>query len=114
LFRSGGGSAQRHDPAMTPAAFERSLGQEKPPAGLSPALTALWWLGKDGWDKAHELVANEDGADCAWVHAQLHRVEGDLDNARYWYRQARRAPADGALAPEWTAIAAALLGSERR
>jgi len=97
---------------MNAADFKRSLGQKIPPAGLSPALTALWWLGKDDWDKAHELVANEGSADCAWVHAHLHRVEGDLDNARYWYRQARREPARGELAAEWAAIAAALLGPQ--
>jgi hypothetical protein len=95
---------------MTPAAFKRSLGQKTPPAGLSPALAALWWLGKDDWEKAHELIAHEAGVDCAWVHAHLHRVERDLDNARYWYRQARHEPAHGELADEWTAIAAALLG----
>jgi len=99
---------------MTPAAFRRSLGQKNPPVGLSPALTALWWLGKDEWDKAHELVADERGADCAWVHAHLHRIEGDLDNAGYWYRQARREPAHGELAAEWATIAAALLASEHR
>jgi hypothetical protein len=98
---------------MNPADFKRSLGQEIPPAGLSPALTALWWLGKEDWDKAHELVAHEESADCAWVHAHLHRVEGDLDNARYWYRQARREPARSELAAEWAAIAAALLGSRQ-
>ena len=96
---------------MTLAAFRRSLGQKTPAAGLSPALTALWWLGKDDWHKAHELVADESGTDCAWVHAHLHRVEGDLDNARYWYRRARQEPARAELAAEWAAIAAALLGS---
>jgi hypothetical protein len=99
---------------MTPSAFKHSLGQSTPPSGLSAALTALWWLGKDDWDKAHELVANEDGADCAWIHAHLHRIEGDLDNARYWYRLAHREPAHGELAAEWAMIAAALLGSEHR
>ena len=94
---------------MTPAEFKRSLAKAKPPAGLSPALAGLWWAGKDDWDKAHKVVMNEDDADCAWVHAYLHRVEGDLGNARYWYRQAHRDPAKGDLATEWAAIAAALL-----
>jgi hypothetical protein len=93
---------------MTPAAFTRSLSQETPPARLSPALTALWWLGKEDWDNG--LVADEDAADCAWVHAHLHRVEGDLDNAGYWYRRARQEPLHGKLADEWAAIAAALFG----
>jgi hypothetical protein len=96
---------------VTPAAFKRSLGTTEPPAGLSTALAGLWWAGKDDWDKAHQLVMDDDGADCAWVHAYLHRVEGDLDNARYWYRQARREPAEGDLAVEWATIAAALLTS---
>lgn len=96
---------------MTPAAFKRSLGKAGPPAGISTALSGLWWAGKDDWDKAHKLVMSEDGADCAWVHAYLHRVEGDLGNARYWYRQARRKPAEGELAAEWMSIATALLTS---
>ncbi len=99
---------------MTPSEFKRSLAKPKPPAKLEPALTALWWAGKDNWDKAHEIVMNEDDAACAWVHAYLHRVEGDLDNARHWYRQARREPAVGEIAAEWAAIAAALLKSEQR
>ncbi|HXW40975.1 MAG TPA: hypothetical protein VEK75_07220 [Xanthobacteraceae bacterium] len=80
---------------------------------MSPALAALWWAGNDNWDKAHKIVMNEDGAECAWVHAHLHRVEGDLDNARYWYRQARREPAVGDLGAEWAAITAALLRRAR-
>jgi hypothetical protein len=99
---------------MKPAAFKRSLTLRLPPTGLSPALTALWWAGNDSWDKAHDIVMNGEGADCAWVHAYLHRVEGDRDNARYWYRQARREPATGELASEWTAITAALLQAKRR
>ena len=99
---------------MTPSEFKRSLSSKKPPSGLPPALTALWWAGNDAWDKAHDIVMSGEGAERAWVHAYLHRVEGDRDNAHYWYRQARRAPATGELASEWTAIAAALLQAKRR
>jgi hypothetical protein len=56
--------------------------------------------GKDDWDKAHEIAMNHDDPNCAWVHAHLHRVEGDLGNARYWYRQAGRSPATGDLAAD--------------
>jgi hypothetical protein len=94
---------------MKPADFKRSLAKAQPPAGLSPALAVLWWAGKDDWQRAHQLVMHEGGADCAWVHAYLHRLEGDLDNARYWYRQAKRAPARCGLEAEWVTIAAALL-----
>jgi len=99
---------------MTPSEFKRSLSSKKPPSGLSSSLIALWWAGKDAWDKAHDIVMSGEGADCAWVHAYLHRVEGDRDNARYWYLQARREPATADLASEWAAIVAALLKSERR
>ena len=94
---------------MTPFEFKRSLRQQNPPHGLAPALRALWWAGKDHWAEAHNIVMSADGADCAWVHAYLHRVEGDRDNARYWYRQAKREPATGDFKAEWAAIATALL-----
>ena len=69
---------------------------------------ALWWAARDEWEKAHEAAQSDDGRDAAWVHAYLHRVEGDLENARYWYGQAGRPVATGALTVEWEAIAAAL------
>jgi hypothetical protein len=98
---------------MDPANFNTSLGGRSPPGGLSPALTALWWAGKDDWDSAHRIVMDEADADCAWVHAYLHRAEGDLGNAGYWYRQAGRKPATGELAAEWAAIVATLLSDQR-
>jgi len=98
---------------MNLSAFKRTFSSKSPPAGLTPALQALWWAGKDDWEKAHKIVMSGSGADCAWVHAYLHRVEGDLDNAGYWYRQARRQPASGETASEWAAIAATLLESNR-
>jgi hypothetical protein len=98
---------------MTLAQFKDCLSKAKPPEGLGPALTALWWAGKDAWDKAHAIVMDEGGEDCSWVHAYLHRVEGDLDNARYWYRRARRPSASGPPADEWDAIVTALLARAR-
>jgi hypothetical protein len=97
---------------MTLAEFKRSLSKAKPPTDLAPALAALWWAGKDDWHKAHKIVMDESGRECAWVHAYLHRVEGDLDNARYWYRQAQRPVASKALAAEWDAIAETLLTAD--
>ena len=91
------------------AAFSQSLAGDAPPHNLAAPLTALWWAKKGDWDKAHRIVQDESGRDAAWVHAYLHRVEGDLDNAGYWYRQARRPAASSALLEEWEAIAAALL-----
>jgi hypothetical protein len=94
---------------MTLTEFKRALSQPNPPAGLAPAAAALWWAAKDDWDKAHKLVMDEGGKDCAWVHAYLHRVEGDLENADYWYRQAGKPAANGPLQAEWDAIATELL-----
>jgi hypothetical protein len=97
---------------MTPAEFKRSLSRRSPPSGLAPALVALWWAGKENWDKAHDVVMNEGGKDCAWVHAYLHRVEGDLGNARYWYRQAGQPVAIQSLRVEWASIIGAMLTDE--
>jgi hypothetical protein len=98
---------------MTLAAFRRSLGKPRPPAGLEPALVALWWAGRDKWSRAHDLAMAGEGPDSAWVHAYLHRRKGDLENAGYWYRQSRKRRATGSLEAEWTAIAAALLAKSR-
>jgi len=89
--------------------FRTTLTKPNPPRGLAPAVAALWWAAKGDWDKAHRIVMKEESRDAAWVHAYLHRVEGDLDNAGYWYRRARRAAASGPLEAEWEAIAADLI-----
>lgn len=97
---------------MTPAALRRSVSAAHPPAGLSPSLEALWPDAKGDWATAHRIVMNAQSAAAAWVHAYLHRKEGDLENARYWYRKAKRPEATGALDDEWSMIAAALLGRD--
>jgi hypothetical protein len=94
---------------MTPVAFKRSLSHAVPPRALAPELQALWWAGKGDWDKAHRIVMDEHSKAAAWVHAYLHRVEGDDGNAGYWYRQARRKAATGSLDQEWATMVAALL-----
>ena len=94
---------------MTLDQFRRTLANRAPPADSPAALAALWWSAKGDWDKAHAIVMDESSRDAAWVHAYLHRVEGDLDNARYWYRRAARTPATGPVEQEWSDIAAALL-----
>lgn len=80
-------------------------------AGAAPPqapLAALWHAHRGDWDKAHALVQDEAGPDAAWVHAHLHRVEGDAGNAGYWYRRAGRPAASGDLDAERAAIAEAL------
>jgi hypothetical protein len=89
--------------------FKRSLAKAKPPTGVAPALAALWWAAKDEREKAHRIVMDEAGKDCAWVHAYLHRMEGDLANARYWYRQAQRPVPTKPLTVEWEEITTILL-----
>jgi hypothetical protein len=98
---------------MTLAEFKRSIAKARPPPGLAPALVGLWWETKGDWERAHAAVMDERGKDCAWVHAYLHRVEGDLGNARYWYAQAGKSPPSGRLRAEWDGIAAALLAPSK-
>ena len=95
---------------MTLNSFRQTIMASTPPGDLSPALEALWWAAKGEWDRAHRLVQDDPSREAAWVHAYLHRVEGDLDNAGYWYRTARQPVASGPLEAEWDAIAAALVG----
>jgi len=94
---------------MDLAAFRASLAAAAPPDGLSPALQALWWDARDDWGKAHALAQTDEGGAGDWVHAYLHRKEGDAANAGYWYRRAGRPASRVPLAEEWAAIATALL-----
>lgn len=94
---------------MDLAQFTRSLEAPAPPEGLRRPLASLWYVAKGDWDRAHALAQEEKNQTGAWVHAHLHRVEGDLSNAAYWYGQAKRAPSTASLKVEWEEIAAALL-----
>jgi hypothetical protein len=96
---------------MNVADFRVSVSGAAPPADVTQPLAALWWAAKGEWEKAHTIVMNDEGAEAAWVHAYLHRVEGDLPNAGYWYRAAGKPVEKGALDAEWNAIVEALLGS---
>ena len=95
---------------MTLAELNASLKSPAPPRALTPPVQSLWWAAKGDWDKAHGIVMKDDSREAAWVHAYLHRVEGDLPNAGYWYRKAGKPVAHGTLESEWAAIAGALLG----
>lgn len=91
--------------SLTP--FPLSSNQE--PQGLTPALQALWQDAKGNWDHAHDLSQQEDNKDGAWIHAYLHRKEGDNGNAAYWYSNAGKAPSRLNLEEEWGEIAETLL-----
>ena len=94
------------------ADFRASLSGAVPAPKLAPPLAGLWWAAKGDWDKAHKIVQEESTREAAWVHAYLHRVEGDSANAGYWYRRTGKPAATGSLEAEWEIIASTLLGSE--
>jgi hypothetical protein len=91
--------------------FRASIAEERPPDGLTHALQALWWDIKGDWGEAHRCAQAQEDATGAWVHAYLHRREGDADNAGYWYRRAGRPAGSGPLDAERDAIVRELLGS---
>ena len=94
--------------------FRASLSGTAPGPSVEPPLAALWWAAKGDWDRAHKIVMNEETADAAWVHAYLHRVEGDLGNAGYWYRRAGKPVASGPVGAEWDRVVSALLRDKSR
>ncbi len=94
---------------MTLTQFIALAEQSQPPEGLSPALLALWHDRRGDWEAAHGVAQDIDSQDGAWIHAYLHRKEGDAANAGYWYRRARQPESRDSLEAEWSAIATALL-----
>ncbi len=94
---------------MNFSSFHQSLAESSPPAGLSDPLMALWLQANDEWESAHDYVRDNTDRPSAWVHAYLHRVEGVLWNADYWYGRAGKARPDYSLDDEWQRIAQALL-----
>jgi hypothetical protein len=86
-----------------------SLTADEPPSALPPLVRALFWDARGDWDRAHRIAQDVEGGDGAWVHAYLHRKEGDAENAGYWYRQAGRPAYTGTLESEWELIARTLL-----
>ena len=72
----------------------------QPPASLTGIHLALWYAYKDNWDMAHSIVQDINTRTASWIHAYLHRVEGDIDNAHYWYNRANKEPADESLESE--------------
>jgi hypothetical protein len=94
---------------MTLEEFRDSLRGEEPPPGLSLALKGLWWDAKGNWKRAHESAQQDEGRAGSWVHAYLHRKEGDASNAAYWYGRADKRPAQSSFEQEWLELAKSLL-----
>ena len=89
--------------------FRKSLSAEAPPVGLGKLAQALWYEAHGDWNRAHKLAQSQKGKAAAAVHAYLHRKEGDLSNADYWYERAGSERPRGALEKEWEALVTALL-----
>jgi hypothetical protein len=86
--------------------FKSSLSQSAPPAHFSAVLKSLWYDAQGDWKKAHDVVDQLPGVDAAWVHAYLHRKEGDVWNAEYWYARAKKTRPNCSLADEWEQLVA--------
>lgn len=94
---------------MTLESFKESLSAAVPPDAASPYLKALWHDAKGDWHKAHELIQDINDEKAAWIHAYLHRKEGDFSNARYWYTRAGKSVPPHSLQREWEEIVGAML-----
>lgn len=93
---------------MTADEFRLTLAHPEPP-DVSPLLQALWYDARGDWDRAHRIAQDLATPEAAWVHAYLHRREGDRGNARYWYHRAGRREATGAVDLEWRHLVDAFL-----
>ena len=89
--------------------FRDSVLSDQPPKNLNFALSGLWWDAKGNWKRAHESAQQDESPAGSWVHAYLHRKEGDTSNAGYWYKRADKAPAERSLEQEWLEIVESLL-----
>jgi len=94
---------------MTLEAFTSSLAHDTPPPGLTETLKALWFDGRGDWHAAHEIAQDITSSEGSWIHAYLHRKEGDDGNAGYWYRRAGKPVPRVSLDEEWKQIVSALL-----
>ena len=89
--------------------FKQSTAADSPPQDASIYLQALWYDARGDWEKAHTLIQDVEDKDAAWIHAYLHRKEGDNGNADYWYRRAGKNRSLMSLENEWEEIVSALI-----
>jgi hypothetical protein len=97
---------------MTVQELKATINHPKPPEKLSPLLQSLWYDAKGDWESAHNIAQDINSDDGSWVHAYLHRKEGDNGNASYWYHRAKRQMPAYTLEKEWEEIAAYFLKNE--
>jgi hypothetical protein len=96
---------------LTFEGFKDTLQLSMPPDGLSASLRSLWYAGKDEWQKAHDIAQGIQSAEGSWIHAYLHRKEGDDGNASYWYGRAGKKFPSTSLTVEWEEIVRELLNT---
>ncbi|WPP51072.1 hypothetical protein [Catalinimonas niigatensis] len=97
---------------MTYDQFIASTSDTHPNEEYNPLLKALWYDAKDDWEHAHDIAQDIHSSEGAWIHAYLHRKEGDLSNARYWYRLAGKNEFKGELKNEWEQIVKTLIEND--
>ena len=95
---------------MTLQEFRDSLIRDEPPREFSSALAGLWWDAKGDWNRAHDAAQQDEGPAGAWVHAYLHRKEGDQENAAYWYGRAGKPVCREPFDTEWRRMVSDLVG----
>jgi hypothetical protein len=89
---------------MTATEFKTTLNNASAPDGLSVELEALWYDGKGDWNRSHEVIQDVNSKNAAWIHAYLHRKEGDMGNAQYWYSRAGKNMPATSLDNEWNSL----------
>jgi hypothetical protein len=94
---------------MNLSTFKESLSANEPPRNISVYLKSLWYDAKGDWDKAHQLIQDVDDKNASWIHAYLHRKEGDVANSGYWYSRAGKNRSSLSLEKEWEEIVTALV-----
>ena len=94
---------------MTFTTFKESLLNSEPPENVSVYLKALWYDAKGDWDKSHKIIQDVEDKNASWIHGYLHRKEGDIANADYWYSKADTKRPIVSLEKEWEEIVKALL-----
>ena len=98
---------------MKHSEFIESLKSAAPPKDLSGEELALWYAAKDDWEMAHNTAQEISTETASWIHAYLHRVEGDQPNAKYWYQRANREPSSINLDDEAEQIIMYILDMEK-
>lgn len=89
--------------------FKKSVNDEYPSPGVNGLLKAMWYTANNEWNAAHRIAQENDSIYGSWVHAYLHREEGDTGNASYWYAQAGKMMPETSLESEWDEITKELI-----